>query len=387
MEVIIAMGHFCDSHGPCVILCTSAFDEIPEKQPSIGPICPTCKSIDLDTVYVCEDEKKQYITTRTSFDSEIAHLLKDAILRSLSVEMVMQNGTNSGTMYFGDNNRGHIIAHVFSIKDSFARGFKRKYCIVVVGNHQISLLSHYDFLEMNLKRISEDLQQKAEKFNVVEMSSNKEELRSLPELIGESNIFAQLHMWFVFLLTAKIFKNIPHNIPTCPINCPSIEKLRILKLEMSDIVYDTVSYCTLTGIKIEENNSDVLRYFQELLPIGFKLPNSGKLCSISKTCENWNVSFQGTLPQTLPKLHTSIKQALEDTTISNSALYYHIKSFIMYWFNISCVLSWTSNPCEKLTRTLEVHKCDMPLLSYWISQTSGCVKLCQSDYFMSTNVT
>lgn len=41
-------------------------------------------------------------------------------------------------MYFGDDERGHIIAHVFDLKDTLARGFKRKYCIVVFGKQQVS---------------------------------------------------------------------------------------------------------------------------------------------------------------------------------------------------------------------------------------------------------
>lgn len=385
MEVVIAMGHFCDTHGPCVILCTHVLDEIPkEKRISKIPSCAACESIELDTVFVCEDENKQYITSRTSLDSNLTRLLKDAILRSLSIEMVLQDGQNSGTMYFGDNNRGHIIAHVFSIKDSFARGFKRKYCIIVLGKHQISLLSHYDFVEKHLKRISTDLQQKAEKFNSTERSSTTSVdkiLRSLPELVGERNIFAQLHMWFVFLLRAEIFKNIPHDIPSCPVNCSLIEKLRNIKLEMPNSVYDTISYCILTGIRVEENNLDILKYFQQLLPKGFQLPTVGMVCRISRPKEKWNVNFDGSLPLILPCLHVSIKEALENMNITNSALQYHIMSLIMHWFSISCVLNWTSTHSEVLLRTLEVRKCDTPLLDYWIPQSSECVEICKTDYF------
>ncbi|XP_050506567.1 uncharacterized protein LOC126884606 [Diabrotica virgifera virgifera] len=385
MEVIIAMGHFCDTHGPCVILCTEAFDKIPEKPSCLKvPICSACESIKLDTVYACEDERKQYITSRTSFDSKTSHLLKDAILRSLSIEMVLQDGKTSGTMYFGDNTRGHIIAHVFSVKDSFSRGFKRKYCIIVLGKQQISLLSHYDFIENNLKKISEGIQQKADKLNTTERSStnNMEKvLRSLPELIGESAIYAQLHMWFVFLLRSKIFQRVPHNIPSCPVDCSSIEKLRNVKLEMSDAVYDTIAYCVLTGIHIEEVDTSIVKYFQELLPKGFKLPSKGQLCTISKIKDIWNVKFEGSVPLILPRLHTCIKEALEDTSISNSALYHQIKSLIMHWYSISCVLSWSKKHCDNLMRTLEIHKCDMPLLSYWIPQSGACVELCKTDYF------
>lgn len=89
MEVVIAMGHFCDTHGPCVILCTDKIKDIPEKPPPSlkVPVCEACKSLDLDTVYDCQDNELHYITSRTASNFQMAHLLKDAVLRSLSVEV------------------------------------------------------------------------------------------------------------------------------------------------------------------------------------------------------------------------------------------------------------------------------------------------------------
>lgn len=52
-------------------------------------------------------------------------------------KVVQEEGRDSGTMYFGDDERGHVIAHVFDLKDTLARGFKRKYCIVVFGKQQV----------------------------------------------------------------------------------------------------------------------------------------------------------------------------------------------------------------------------------------------------------
>lgn len=157
MEVTIALGHFCDTHGPCVILCTDKVDDIPEHVVlSLNePICDACQSLDPTTVYSCKDESLYYVSTRTALTKNRANLLKDAVLRSLSVEVslmefkylsndhtvlkvVQEEGSDSGTMYFGDDERGHIIAHVFDLKDTLARGFKRKYCIVVFGTHQVT---------------------------------------------------------------------------------------------------------------------------------------------------------------------------------------------------------------------------------------------------------
>lgn len=89
MEVTIAMGHFCDTHGPCVILCTDRVSEVPETfVPSLQvPICDACQSLDLNTIYSCKDQTSYYVSTRTALTNNMANLLKDAVLRSLSVEV------------------------------------------------------------------------------------------------------------------------------------------------------------------------------------------------------------------------------------------------------------------------------------------------------------
>lgn len=89
MEVTIALGHFCDTHGPCVILCTDRVSEIPENVVSSlnVPICDACHSIELNTVYSCKDEVLYYVSSRTALTKNVANMLKDAVLRSLSVEV------------------------------------------------------------------------------------------------------------------------------------------------------------------------------------------------------------------------------------------------------------------------------------------------------------
>lgn len=92
MEVTIALGHFCDTHGPCVILCTDRISKIPENVHSLNVfICDACQSLDLNTVYSCKDEDSYYISTRMPFNKNVTNILKDAVLRSLSVEVTFYN--------------------------------------------------------------------------------------------------------------------------------------------------------------------------------------------------------------------------------------------------------------------------------------------------------
>lgn len=48
-----------------------------------------------------------------------------------------ETSKNGSTMYFGDNERGHVLSHTFSLQDSLARGFYRKYCILVLMKDKV----------------------------------------------------------------------------------------------------------------------------------------------------------------------------------------------------------------------------------------------------------
>lgn len=42
-------------------------------------------------------------------------------------------------MYFGDNERGHVLSHTFTVQDSLARGFHRKYSILILMKDKVNL--------------------------------------------------------------------------------------------------------------------------------------------------------------------------------------------------------------------------------------------------------
>lgn len=213
-----------------------------------------------------------------------------------------------------------------------------------------------------------------------EIRQSKEccKLRSLPHLVGDEHAFGFIHMWFVFLLRAEIYKNVPHSVPECPVDCSSIGILRKLYYSMNKHVFQKIAYCILTGITIIEDDVDIVKYFKQLLPSKFILPVGGISCKIFKT-NSWEVIFERTLPTKLPNLYYSIEKILGTESISESTVQYQIMSLIMKWFNIACVLSWTPNKCDSLYNILGVLKCDMPLLSYWIPQSNACVELSTTE--------
>lgn len=252
-------------------------------------------------------------------------------------------------------------------------------------------MNHYYYIEKNLIKISQELQDKASEVNMAEQSEKSQreirqskeycKLRSLPYLVGEEYVFGHLHMWFVFLLRSEVYKNIPHSIPECPVDCPTIRNLRDLYFEMSPESFAKVAYCILTGIAVKENNVDIVCHFRQLLPKKFVLPLGEKYCEVSKN-NNWLVRFEGTLPKNLPRLYCSVEKVLSNRNISESTMKFQVMSLVMRWFNIACVLNWTQDKCNELYHSLEVQKCDMPLLSYWIPQCSKCVSLCETEKWM-----
>lgn len=89
MNGILALSHFCEIHGPCVILCTQKCAKEPVQLPHslTVPWCEACQSIDLNQAFVSREKSICYVTTRTPLQQDIAFLLNQATIRSLSCEV------------------------------------------------------------------------------------------------------------------------------------------------------------------------------------------------------------------------------------------------------------------------------------------------------------
>ncbi|XP_060535148.1 folliculin [Cylas formicarius] len=378
MDGILALGHFCESHGPCVILCTQRCKEEPKQFPHslTVPVCEACQSLDLEQAMVSKGENTCYVTTRTPLQQDLAFLLKQAVVRSLSCEETSKDG---GTLYFGDNERGHVISHIFSVHDSLARGFLRKYCILLLMRDRIHLLNSWPFITKHVKQISEDLQKKSEKVNNIEQMHKSQRAvrqaqgsptsvtRSLSQLTGEPAVFAHMHLWFTWLLSAETVVEKPLNVPEFPVECNAL-RLREIIRNMSQDVFHKVCYCFLTGIKVETNDQEITPTFQQLLPKKFTLPKTGDVCKLEKNNDgSYSVVWSGCLPQKLPTLLRSVESALRDTNLPDLALNSYITSLLLKWHNIASVICQAPSNSSELLKALGVQKCDMPLLSYWIA--------------------
>ncbi|XP_014232789.1 folliculin [Trichogramma pretiosum] len=234
MNAVIALCTFCELHGPKVIFTTQTFrnfdNQNNEKLKFYGPkeVLRQDQSMNSDTQWDCQGcyslGNHKYLSneheTRTSFLSaqqslmqEICALLKYACIRSLSCEV---HPGKEGVCYFGDESRGHVLSHTFSLKDAQARGLRKWCSFIVLMKDKQYLLNMWPFLVDNLKEIIRELQEFAiKKYNAEEAecpqrvvrlangdkSSNKLS-RGFSEITNEKNVFVRVHMWFVWILSA-----------------------------------------------------------------------------------------------------------------------------------------------------------------------------------------
>ncbi|RZC35460.1 Folliculin domain containing protein, partial [Asbolus verrucosus] len=164
------------------------------------PWCESCEFIDLDQSLVSKDKGICYGTTRTPLQQDLAFLLKQAAVRSLSRE---ETSKEEGTMYF-DSERGHVLSHTFALQDSLTRGFHRKCSILTLMRDKINGIEQMQCSQRAIRQAQ---------------GSPSNPARSLSQLTGEPTVFAHLYMWFTWLLSVEPVVERPSNAPKIAISC------------------------------------------------------------------------------------------------------------------------------------------------------------------------
>lgn len=309
MNAVIALCHFCEAHGPCAIFCTQTLrdtkieDLVNLEQQQQQPGQKTCSACNYtlgrnnnNAIYSKDTESgATFVSTKVATLAEVANLVKQAAVRSLSCEINSNKDVDGGFVFFGDSSRGHILSHTFRISDLQARGYYQLFSIIVLMKDKYFLLNTKPFLAEHLRKISAELQAGAQRTKAAEelnYSARQRRLsgaqflmptpRSLIELTGEEHIFAQLHSHFAWILLAGsrfltehiTFGNLPwlppqssgrppaqrltYNSSTLPMiqmyeDDPEQEgffSLRHIKKVVPKDDFATVCYCALTGVKI-----------------------------------------------------------------------------------------------------------------------------------------
>ncbi|KAI1301685.1 Folliculin [Halotydeus destructor] len=237
MDAVLVCCHFCEIHGPSVVFCTKAYpwhldtEEFALGKQSDTDQCVGC-SFAKPKGFLCrdKDENVKYVTSRLPLTYEVdANLVQQACVRSLSCEVYPQG--REGIIYFGDDERGHVMSDCFLLRDSQARGFQRTYSFLVIEKDKYRLLNKWLFYTEHFTRIISQLKEKANAVHDSELrqtschekrsirlnsvvqvgpqsrhpsntqrSSSK--ARPLSELTNDGKIYAALHLEFTWILKA-----------------------------------------------------------------------------------------------------------------------------------------------------------------------------------------
>lgn len=230
------------SSSPSVVFCTKAYsiEDITAsraRDPTLESDRPYCDGCSFESRcargFVCTDKESglRYVSSSYPLAGYISPVLvKQSCVRSLSCEVYPQG--REGVIYFGDEERGHVLSYCFVLKDSQARGFQRTYSFLIITRDKESLMSNWSFFTKHIETVVQKLKEKASSVHDKELrqttcqekrsmrldsinqvgtrgrnpfntqrSSSK--ARSLAELTNDNGIFATLHQELTWILKAN----------------------------------------------------------------------------------------------------------------------------------------------------------------------------------------
>lgn len=179
----------------------------------------------------CHDHKLTYLTTKSPDNPVNYAQLRASVIRTLSFEQ-LPKGMSDGPLYFGDDESGYTIAYVFRLTDPKARGRRRAYAFVALaGNNASRAFKACPMLWEAFATMANRIEQAAQRYQEEQKKKEEEEdkkrnftpvtsfltqravdpdghvrragqitPRSLADIVGDENIFAILHQYFVAVL-------------------------------------------------------------------------------------------------------------------------------------------------------------------------------------------
>lgn len=379
MDGIIGLGHFCETHGPCVILSTQRYAEEPQQKPHslIVPWCEACQSLQVDQAFLSRDSKQCYVTTRTPLLQADAFLLRQATVRSLSCEL-------EGTRYFGDNERGHVYTQPFNVHDTLARGFQRKYCILVLMKDKLTLLNSWSMMSKQIDDIITYITSCSEVVNQreqVEKSQKSQRqaegspscvLRSLTHLT-KPGIYAHLHLWFTWILGCPLAVEVPRKPATMKVPSASL-LLRILYQDMGGEVFSKTLMYFLHGYRIECDDHSVIDAFKSIFPQDSSFLNRQSInhCLLVKN-DTWDIEYKVALTNPVKsKLQKDLESLLGDKRVTENTVILQISALVMTWIHNANVLLACPQADIHLLNSMNILKNDVALMAFIMSAHPRC---------------
>lgn len=410
MSFAVAFCHFCDIHGPSVLLSCQAVQQqmADELKPSSVAtttavacnIPPTCKACEMQHVFRSTDKISQirYLSCQLPWQQpQLCSWLQHICVRSLSCEVnpcVFSEPTNSA------------LSISFSVRDAMARGFYRWFSIVISSRDLPLLVASWPFLNKATQFIITHIQDKAIQVYNVERPqrfNSPPQSRSLVHLTRSKNIFARLHCWFSWLIQAttnRLIERIPRSLyyRLQPQMIFEQRNLRSLRVFLGAQLFDLAALNLLEGRQViirgdipalVEATVDTLKCLlpsdwckavsncgEYVEPQNSRLLGVGTYVAVPRPCDDIvrvdivhgmvHPKTSAVLPQRCPTLFVKILKALESENLRDKALAYHLLALRLEWFNIAKLVHRIK--CDNsagLLMALGIQEQDRNLLSFW----------------------
>ena len=228
MSVIVALCHFCEVHGPEVIMVTQSRRESGSPQPpDLDPViqqiigrnkqslagCDRCWSLkNNEQLIISRDlaSNQTFLSSQFVLQPEMEPILRNVVIRAISCEVPFRRET---PLIFSDSSVSTVASNDFFLKDSKARGFQRYYSIVVVTRERHHLISNLKSINSTVSRIIGDMKKMSQETYELETCQSKEPRKSsrrmrdsdsgqrnLKDIVGDQSIYEKVHRKFVEII-------------------------------------------------------------------------------------------------------------------------------------------------------------------------------------------
>ncbi|CAF3068379.1 unnamed protein product [Rotaria socialis] len=237
MNAACALQHFCDIHGPQILLCTEGrtythdlndtdndglkafyaqYIKTEHSQEKLE--CKSC-TLSSDVVLVSTTDsinQMLYISASSTPNQELFKNIRNACVRSLTIEKSTENGH---PVLFGDDASGYCLSLTFSCKDFHARGSQRLYSLCYLCTDRYHMISLMRFISDCMRQAVDWLQHDADttyeqeariKVNTKLNATTETYIirppprlplqRMLIDVVHDSKIAYRIHALFVWIL-------------------------------------------------------------------------------------------------------------------------------------------------------------------------------------------
>ncbi|MCP9262020.1 hypothetical protein DINM_004531 [Dirofilaria immitis] len=222
---VLALCHFCETHGPRVLMTTQSISEILRQDYCLPTTskgsstfisaesfrnhlteesrCVACTSFADGTGLITDDTEVgiSYVTTQVALNDRVYQLVKYSCLHSLSYEVTAtpkdsapklspikpratqtsqeaNTEAKDGVILFGDDEHGYTLSYTFRLHDYKARGFSRFLSLILVSVDKLFITSNYHFFVSTMSSTIRFLQMESNKvFNHEQNDTSNEVLK------------------------------------------------------------------------------------------------------------------------------------------------------------------------------------------------------------------